>query len=305
MEPCLPNLIVIGAMKCGTTSLHYYLNQHPDISMSEVKEINYFVPQFHGDKSLEWYKNHFTPGTIYRGESSQNYSKRHLVESVASNIKKTTPDVKLIYIIRNPLDRYNSHLHEAISQNNKDVNYNPNEETEEDLLNSNYVLTGKYYYQLEPFLQSFPEQQIKLVLLEDLKDDFVSSMNDVFKWLNLRELQANELKKEVRNTFLDKKVPNLLGRIVGKPSINKKIKYFVPKGSGRFLSKFIDLKKATTKNFSPVEINLRTKQILAKAFMEDLNKLRDYVNDSRVNGGLSNKINQYIISLSELNNENY
>lgn len=76
MQPQLPNLMIIGAMKCGTTRLYSYLNQHPDIFMSEVKEINYFLKERKYDKGVDWYKNHFITEKKIRRESSQSYTKR-------------------------------------------------------------------------------------------------------------------------------------------------------------------------------------------------------------------------------------
>jgi hypothetical protein len=56
----LPNLIIIGAMKGGTTSLHYYLNLHPQIWMSREKELYFFVSERNWNKGIEWYKSNFT-----------------------------------------------------------------------------------------------------------------------------------------------------------------------------------------------------------------------------------------------------
>ena len=64
-----PNLIIIGAMKCGTTSLHFYLDQHPEIGMSTKKETDFFTDRVWG-RGVEWYEQHFEGGTKIRGEAS-------------------------------------------------------------------------------------------------------------------------------------------------------------------------------------------------------------------------------------------
>ena len=69
----LPNLIVIGGQKCATTSLHYYLNLHPQISMSREKELNFFSER-NWHKGIEWYKSNFTGRTKIHGESSPSYT---------------------------------------------------------------------------------------------------------------------------------------------------------------------------------------------------------------------------------------
>src|SRR3712207_4013889 len=63
----LPNLIIIGGLKCGTTSLHHYLNLHPSISMSRPKELNFFVEELNWELGPGWYGSHFDEGAAVRG----------------------------------------------------------------------------------------------------------------------------------------------------------------------------------------------------------------------------------------------
>src|SRR5881398_2677233 len=99
----LPNLLVIGASKCGTTSLHHYLGLHPEIGMSRVKELHYFVEE-PTESSLRWYASQF-PDAPVRGESSPSYTQRHRSPLVAARIARVLPDVKLVYIVRDPVER--------------------------------------------------------------------------------------------------------------------------------------------------------------------------------------------------------
>jgi hypothetical protein len=66
----LPNLIIIGAMKCATTSLHYYLNLHPEILMSEEKQLDFFISELNWNKGIEWYESNFTDKAKIYGETS-------------------------------------------------------------------------------------------------------------------------------------------------------------------------------------------------------------------------------------------
>ena len=66
-----PNLIVIGGLKCGTTSLHHYLNLHPQIAMSRPKELNFFVAELNWELGSEWYASHFERDAEIRGETSR------------------------------------------------------------------------------------------------------------------------------------------------------------------------------------------------------------------------------------------
>src|SRR5205085_12476815 len=70
----LPNLIVIGAQKCGTSGLHYYLSLHPEISVSTPKELNFFIAERNWPLGLDWYRSHFDAEARVRSEASPNYS---------------------------------------------------------------------------------------------------------------------------------------------------------------------------------------------------------------------------------------
>jgi hypothetical protein len=68
----LPNLLILGAQKCGTSGLHYYLGLHPEVSMSKPKELNFFIEERNWTRGTDWYKRHFDASATVRGESSPN-----------------------------------------------------------------------------------------------------------------------------------------------------------------------------------------------------------------------------------------
>lgn len=99
-----PSFLIIGAQKSGTTSLHYYLNQHPKLAGSYPKEVNYFSRHINRGKDLTWYRKCFTSfkrNALYF-ESTPNYLDS---ESVAHDIARAYPDIKLIMILRDPVER--------------------------------------------------------------------------------------------------------------------------------------------------------------------------------------------------------
>jgi hypothetical protein len=89
----LPNLIIIGGMKCGTTGLHFYLGLHPEVSMSRQKEVNFFVGERNWAKGIEWYKSHITGEVKVYGESSPSY---HAGTGVPERMASVVPQAKLI-----------------------------------------------------------------------------------------------------------------------------------------------------------------------------------------------------------------
>jgi hypothetical protein len=177
----LPNLLVIGGLKCGTTSLHHYLNLHPEIEMSRPKELNFFVAELNWPLGRDWYASHFDPGATVRGESSPHYTNRPRFEGVADRIGSMLGEPRLIYVVRDPIDRMLSHyLH------NVGGGYEERELT--DALadpDSSYVARSRYAYQLEPFLDRFGPKRIEVVTREELKGDRPATMARVFAFLEV------------------------------------------------------------------------------------------------------------------------
>jgi hypothetical protein len=195
--PSLPNLVVIGAMKCGTTALHGLLDAHPDIAMSAPKELNFFFgPDAVGDASMdawhrgnwhrgnwhrgvEWYVGHFRPALV-RGESSPGYTSPDHPE-VAQRMADLLPDVRLVYLVRDPVRR-------AVSQ----YEHHRGEGTErrplaEALLDpsSQYVARSRYFERLQPFLARFGEDSIAIVSQEQLLHDQDTVLRGLLEFLGL------------------------------------------------------------------------------------------------------------------------
>jgi len=105
----LPNFIIISAMNSGTTSLYNYLKAHPEINPSRPKEPSFFIQDRFSTKGLAWYKSIFKGLGRYTFEASANYSKRHLFPGVPKRMHQVLPEVKLIYLLRDPIERAKSH----------------------------------------------------------------------------------------------------------------------------------------------------------------------------------------------------
>ena len=107
----LPTFIIIGAAKAGTTSLHYYLDLHPEVQMSAVKETNFFAGPPNGRdyelgqvESLEAYEELFDAAVPVRGEASPNYANDPIRAGAAKRIKGLIPEAKIIYLVRDPVE---------------------------------------------------------------------------------------------------------------------------------------------------------------------------------------------------------
>ncbi|MGB3406287.1 MAG: sulfotransferase [Jannaschia sp.] len=114
----LPHFIIIGAMKCGTTTLYRHLDDHPGIDMSRDKETDFFVAEKNWDRGFDWYGAQFdgsSPGCErLRGEASPNYAKSRDFPGVPERIAAACPDVRLVYILRDPVARAESQFRHSV-----------------------------------------------------------------------------------------------------------------------------------------------------------------------------------------------
>jgi Sulfotransferase domain len=180
-QGALPNLVVIGGLKCGTTSFHHYLNLHPEVEMSRPKELNFFVEELNWPLGRDWYASHFTASAPVRGESSPHYTNRSRFHGVAERMRSVVPDARLIYVVRNPIDRMLSHYLHNLGGGYDD---RPLAEALSDP-DSGYVARSRYFLQLEPYLESFGAERIEVVTREELKRDRAATMRRVFELLGV------------------------------------------------------------------------------------------------------------------------
>jgi len=181
-EGRLPNLIIIGAQKSGTTSLHYYLGLHPEIFMTEEKELHYFVEEFNWSKGIDWYSSQFRANTRILGESSTSYSHFPIFLGVPERMHATVPEARLIYILRDPIERIlSSYMHSwtAGSENRLLP------EALEDLESSPYVSRSMYYRQVEQYLPYFPDSRILIISAEALLRDRLKTLQKIYSFLNV------------------------------------------------------------------------------------------------------------------------
>lgn len=189
----LPGFIIIGAMKCGTTSLYHYLKSHSQIGVSEIKETNYFIEERNYSKKVEWYKSQFKGDFRIYGEASPNYTKAHLFDGVPERMHELIPAVKLLYILRDPVDRIISHYTHnygtGVESSSIDTLL-----TDEQKFN-HYVMSSRYYWQIQKYLEYFPEKQILIISSDKLRTERGSTLQEIFQFLDV----DNDLDKEKLN----------------------------------------------------------------------------------------------------------
>jgi hypothetical protein len=179
----LPDFIIIGAMKCGTTSLHYYLSLHPDISVSRRKELDFFVAEENWAKGLAWYESQFPDKGKVRGEASPKYtfSPRHA--GVPERMASVIPDAKLIYLVRDPLERIVSHYVHLVEAGREERTL---DEALADRHDNPYLCRSLYYAQIERYLAVFDPLRILVVAQEDLLGERQSTLDTIYRFLQVR-----------------------------------------------------------------------------------------------------------------------
>lgn len=218
----LPSFIIIGAMKGGTTGLYHYLSSHPDLIPSQQKETDFFLTERNFRQGLAWYEAQFAGAGQIAFEASPNYTKRHLFPGVPKRIHSVLPEAKLIFVVRDPIERLVSHYihnyaHGRESRSFSDAIADPK---------SNYILTSCYWYQLEAFLEFFPMDRIKIVVSEDLRNRTRETLDDVLQYLGLSDdinhavlkSRFHESSGKLRHSWLERRLlPNHNVRRLPKP----------------------------------------------------------------------------------------
>jgi sulfotransferase family protein len=177
----LPNLVVIGGLKCGTTSLHHYLALHPDVAMSRPKELNFFVAELSWELGADWYASHFERGRAVRGESSPHYTNRPRFAGVAERMRALLGEARIVYVVRDPIDRLLSHYLHNLGGG---YDERPIAEALADE-RSSYWQRSRYAYQLEPYLDAFGRERVAIVTREELWRDRGTTMTRLFGFLDV------------------------------------------------------------------------------------------------------------------------
>ena len=198
----VPNFIIIGCQRCGTTSLYTYLAQHPQILTPIKKEMDFF--SWHFDRGIDWYLAHFPPmppgEQFVTGEASPSYfDSREAPERLYSLF----PEAKQIVLLRNPVDRAISQfyrlsglnwearsLDRAISDEVERLNQNPEYIIGEEP--GNYLARGRYIEFIKKWRTFFPPEQLLILKSEDFYACAATTLKQVLEFLDLPEYQLSE-----------------------------------------------------------------------------------------------------------------
>jgi glycosyltransferase involved in cell wall biosynthesis len=216
----LPNFLVIGSSKCGTASLQAYISKHPEIYLPIEKELHFFQEDDASwgtwRRGREWYSSKFTGTSAYlaRGECSPGYSHEDQAATAAKKIFSMLPRVKIVYMIRKPLDRIRSHYVEEVENGHL-----PSTITLNDIISSGpsghsvashffrvIVQSTLYARQLGRYLHYFPQSNIHLIVFEELVVNPVVELRKLFQFLGVYENFIPPNLNKIYNSGMDKRI---------------------------------------------------------------------------------------------------
>ncbi len=211
-----PDFLIIGAMKCGTTFLFHYLNEHPEIEMSRVQEVNYFSRHYYRSK---WYYRSFFPlksKGMKSGESGIHYI---FDPRCAARIKKDLPNTKIILLLRNPIDRAQSHYNqihtidtandfeEAIKLESERIGKLEKKIADRKYFTSveyetySYASRGLYHKQLSKWLEHYSLEDLLVIKSEEMYANPKDTFAKVYAHIGVSEVFPSSIRPQNSRSY--------------------------------------------------------------------------------------------------------
>ena len=298
----IPNLFIVGAPKCGTTSMHNWLSQHPEIFMSEPKEPFYFCKDIIREadeynkkatfkfqyRDEENYFSLFEQATNekYRGEASTRY----LYSKIApSYIRQFSPKAKIIIMLREPVNfMYSWHSHKIRGGTEEDIeNFEKALEAEKErkehkkMPNKVVCPSDLFYSELAHFSsyitnyqKHFPKEQIKIIILEEIKQDPGKIYREILEFLQVEDTQFSpDFEILNRNSKLRSKYLNDL--IKNSKYIKRAFRLVTPDKIRRKITSTLERMNKKTVERDPMPS--QTKKELMTKFKPEVKKMEDII----------------------------
>ena len=289
----VPNFLVIGAAKSGTTSLYYYLDQHPDIFMSPIKEPHFFA--FEGEKldfrgpgdeerinrtsitDVGEYRSLFDGASGQRalGEASTSYL---YVPKAAEGIRRHVPETKLIAVLRHPAEAAYSAFLKVRDGREPLSDFARALDAEEGRIRDgwspafHYGSRGYYHEQLSRYAGAMGEGRVRVYLYEDLRDDPDGVLRDAYRFLGVDDAFVPDTSLRHNASGIPKS--EALLAFVRRPNpVKSALKPFIPEKTRRRV--FVGLRNRILAKPPPLDPGVRRR--LIEAYREDILRLQDMI----------------------------
>jgi hypothetical protein len=213
----LPDWLVIGAQKAGTTSLYYYLVEHPDVAPAFAEEVHFF--DHHWTDGLDWYRANFPLALrcsvrrlrgrgCVEGEATPYYLYH---PAVPERVRSTVPDARLVVLLRNPVDRAYSHYQHCVRNGRETLSFEEAIDAEPERLRGederlrrdpaalsrahqhySYITRGHYEQQLRAWREHFPVEQMFVASAESFQRETRRVFAEILAFLGLRDWAPRE-----------------------------------------------------------------------------------------------------------------
>ena len=244
LNPAKPNFLIIGSAKCGTTALSSLLSLHPDCCMSRPKEVSFFQDNIdfalnpNYAKGWDWYQQAFKhyDGEPIVGEATPSYSDRSRSPNTARRIYEFNPDMKIIYMVRDPLQRQIScwKMQYALGI---EGSCPWRREHQWAVKGFDYWMCMqrdagqwdecRYHYQLSAYQSFFASDKICVSFLEDWKSHKEAEVERIMQFLGLDPKLWNKDIQEKANRGTDRKIDRpMLRRFLSQPPVQRMVKQF-------------------------------------------------------------------------------
>jgi hypothetical protein len=228
-----PNFLLIGAMKCATSSLFEALGRHPQVFVSNPKEPEFFCKDEIFQRGWTWYESLFAGarGQIAVGEGSTSYSKSRLFPRTAERVAAHLPDAKLLYIVRHPLDRILSHwLHTATEVRPMPPLADAIERW------PHFVDSSLYWKQVEAYRRFYPDDRILILFFEDLVERPHEVMRCCYEFLGVDPGLSEMDRFEASHVSARKRIDGAMLRALRRVPLARRLKNLAPGAARRLMS---------------------------------------------------------------------
>jgi hypothetical protein len=187
-EERFPDFVILGAMKSATSTLYEWLDQQSDVAVARPKELDFFSDAKEWAKGVSAYLARFpvAPRGVVLGEASVSYSDPALADDAAERMKSVIPGVKLVFVIRHPIERLRSHYRHEVQRGRERRPLDQALAGED----SPYVTRSCYFRGLEPYIRRFEPERILVIRFDDLVRDPWSGWSALMRFLGLPERPA-------------------------------------------------------------------------------------------------------------------
>lgn len=266
-----PQFLIAGAPKCGTTSLAAALALHPDLYLPPIKEVMFFNKEENWKRGLEWYARYFDGDKIC-GEATPSY---FASAKAMQRIRSVLPEVKLIYLMRNPIERAHSHywFRQRAGIERRSMLAVLEAEQQRADAPGNYLLwPGRYTEHLRAFDQSFAAEQLLPLFLEDFKVMEEACFTRVYRFLDVAivpsSLERRNAARVAKNQTLQRGV---LDWVKSESSAKKVINALLPRTTRKRLWRGFN--QLNSKQEARPELTAAEKALLLAYYQADIEQL--------------------------------